>query len=64
VQELPELTKVDDLLKEEGWYLGRTTTYKLLRTGQLPAVRLGGRYFIPRAALIKFLEGEEAVTRA
>jgi excisionase family DNA binding protein len=37
--------------------VGRTTAYELVRTGQIPSLRLGRRLVIPRAALMKLLEG-------
>ena len=35
--------------------IGRNTAYELARTGQLPALRLGKRLLVPRAALERLL---------
>ena len=35
--------------------LGRSATYEAVRTGQIPAVRVGGRWLVPLAALDKML---------
>ena len=36
---------------------GRTATYRLVRAGQIPVVRFGKQYRVPRVALEKFLGG-------
>ena len=33
----------------------RTTAYKLIRRGEIPALRLGRRFLVPRAALERLL---------
>jgi excisionase family DNA binding protein len=35
---------------------GLNHTYDLLRRGQMPAIKVGKRFFIPKAALLKWLE--------
>jgi excisionase family DNA binding protein len=35
---------------------GTTNTYKMLAAGTLPSIRVGNRFFTPRAALEKWLE--------
>jgi excisionase family DNA binding protein len=35
---------------------GVSTTYKLLRAGVLPAFAIGNRFYIPKAALLRWLE--------
>lgn len=35
--------------------LGRSTTYELLRSGELPSIRVGRRVLIPLAALEGFI---------
>jgi excisionase family DNA binding protein len=35
---------------------GTNHTYKLLNDGILPSIKVGNRFFIPRAALLKWLE--------
>ena len=37
--------------------LSRNLTYESIRTGQIPSIRVGRRILIPRAALIRLLEG-------
>jgi excisionase family DNA binding protein len=36
--------------------LGRSASYEAARSGQLPTIKIGGRYRVPRVALLKFLE--------
>jgi excisionase family DNA binding protein len=36
--------------------IGVTNTYKLLHADAMPNIKVGNRYFIPRAALMKWLE--------
>jgi excisionase family DNA binding protein len=35
--------------------ISEKTTYKMLRAGQMPFIRIGRRYLIPRAALTRWL---------
>jgi excisionase family DNA binding protein len=35
---------------------GLNHTYELLRSGEIPAIRVGKRFFIPKSALLKWLE--------
>lgn len=37
--------------------IGKTNVFKLLKTGQLRSVKLGGRRLIPRAVLEDFVAG-------
>ena len=37
--------------------VGRATAYRCANTGEIPALRLGRRLFIPRAALARMLGG-------
>jgi excisionase family DNA binding protein len=37
--------------------LSRNTMYEVIKTGRLATVRIGRKILIPRAALIRFLEG-------
>jgi excisionase family DNA binding protein len=37
--------------------LSKTTTWKMIHTGQIPSIRLGKRYVVPKAALEKVLAG-------
>ncbi len=36
---------------------GIQSTYSMLRRGELPNIKVGKRFFIPRSALLKWLEG-------
>ena len=38
--------------------IGRNLTYELVRTGNLPHVRLGRRVLIPRDALLAWIQSE------
>lgn len=40
--------------------LGRNSAYEAARAGQLPAIRIGRRLLVPKAALDKMLSGEAA----
>jgi excisionase family DNA binding protein len=40
--------------------LSRQGTYNAIRTGEIPAVRLGGRVLVPLAALRRLLHGAAA----
>jgi excisionase family DNA binding protein len=46
--------------------IGVNHTYALLRSGRMPSIRVGKRFFIPRAALLKWLEaaGSKPLTAA
>jgi excisionase family DNA binding protein len=35
---------------------GITYTYKLLRDGTIPSIKIGNRFYVPKSALQKFLE--------
>jgi excisionase family DNA binding protein len=36
--------------------LGRSASYEAARNGQLPTIKIGGRYKVPKAALLRLLE--------
>ncbi len=38
--------------------VGRNSAYEAVRRGDLPVIRLGRRYVVPRAALERLLAGE------
>ena len=40
---------------QEALGIGRTTTYKLLGSGELRHITIGAKYMIPKAYLIEFL---------
>ena len=44
--------------------LSKTTTWKMVHTGQIPSVRLGKRYVVPKAALEKILAGGLAESKS
>lgn len=52
--ELPLLLTVRDV--EAELQLGRTRAYELIRSGELPVVRLGGVVRVPRDALERWIE--------
>lgn len=37
--------------------IGRGTVYEQIRLGVIPSIRMGRRILVPKAALIKMLEG-------
>ena len=39
--------------------LGRSAAYQAARNGQLPAIKIGGRYLISKIGLEKLLSGEK-----
>ena len=39
--------------------LSKNSTYEAARRGQIPTVRIGKRLLVPRAALLKMLEGQQ-----
>lgn len=36
--------------------LGRTASYEAARSGQLPTIKIGGRYKVPKKALLELLD--------
>jgi excisionase family DNA binding protein len=42
--------------------IGLNATYALLKSGEMPAIHTGKRYYIPRAALVRWLETVGAKT--
>lgn len=40
--------------------IGRGTVYEQLRMGAIPSLRMGRRILVPKAALMKMLEGGKA----
>lgn len=39
--------------------LSRGLTYEAVRTGKLPSIKIGRRILIPRAALLRLLDGHQ-----
>ena len=50
---LPDVLTVKDV--QEILRIGRTQTYNLINTGQLPSIRIGSAIRIPKSALLEFL---------
>lgn len=59
LDELPPTISVTDAAKLLG--IGRNQAYRAAATGELPAVRLGGRILILTAPLRRMLRAEAAV---
>lgn len=38
--------------------LSKTTTWKMIHTGEIPSIRLGKRYVVPKAALERLISGQ------
>lgn len=56
--DLPVALRVKDLSHILG--IGRNSAYRLISEGRIQSLRVGNRIVIPRAALIKFLNGSIA----
>ena len=41
---------------------GSNYTYEMLRTGRMPSIKVGKKFFIPRSALLKWLENAGSPT--
>ena len=54
---LPQVYTVDQVVEELKGKLGRTSIYEAIRRGDIPSLRIGGRYLIPEGALRDLLEG-------
>ena len=37
--------------------IGRTKAYQMLQSGEIAAIRVGRKYLIPKAYLLKYLQG-------
>ena len=61
IDDLPLSLRVDELMVILD--IGRNTAYSMLRSGQIRSVRIGRQIRIPRDALIRFLQGEDNLTR-
>lgn len=60
-EELPLLLKVGDLIPVLG--IGRNTAYELVRTGQIPSIRIGHQLRISKQSLIDFLRRSEVKSK-
>lgn len=56
IEELPDVMQVEDAMAF--LQIGRNTIYQLLRSGELPSVKLGKQYRIPKKLLLSYLDGE------
>jgi excisionase family DNA binding protein len=54
--------KIEEAAKILG--ISRNTAYDAVRTGQLPIIKIGRRFLVPRAALERMLEGAAPLTSA
>ena len=52
-ENLPLVLQIKDLMTLLS--IGRNTAYELVRSGQIPSIRIGRTYRIPRDALLKYL---------
>ena len=57
---LPTIYTIDEVVAALKGKLGRTSVYEAVRRGDIPSVRIGGRYLIPERALRALLEGRAA----
>lgn len=55
--ELPLTLRVEDLMPILN--IGRNTAYELVRSGQIPSIRVGRQLRVPKDALIRFLQASE-----
>jgi excisionase family DNA binding protein len=53
LDEAPDVMRVDDVARVLG--IGLTTAYEAVRCGQIPSVRVGRRFLVPKAALARLL---------
>jgi excisionase family DNA binding protein len=54
----PEVMTAAQMREELG--IGRDLAYEGLKSGQIPHVRIGGKYLINKQSLIRMLEGGNA----
>lgn len=59
--DVPMLLTVKDV--ESALQLGRTRTYELVRSGELPVIRIGRAVRIPRDALRRWVEAQVAAVQ-
>ena len=52
--EYPDIVSVDDL--RQMLNIGKSSAYSLLQNNQIPYVRFGRKYIIPKTAVIGFIE--------
>lgn len=59
--DIPLLLKVEDLMPILG--IGRSTAYKLVRTGSIYSIKIGHQLRIPKQAVIDFINQAEPQKR-
>ena len=52
--------KIEEAAKVLG--ISRNTAYDAVKTGELPTIKIGRRFLVPRAALERMLAGANAAT--
>jgi len=52
--------KIEEAAKVLG--ISRNTAYDAVKTGELPTIKIGRRFLVPRAALERMLAGATAAT--
>lgn len=50
----PDVVRISDLKEMLG--IGRTKAYRLIKDGIIPSRKIGGNYYIKKAAIISLLE--------
>jgi excisionase family DNA binding protein len=58
-----EILTAEEALEILRGKLGRTTWYRLLKEGQVPARRCGKKYILLRSALLQWLSGDATEVR-
>ncbi len=56
VENLPDMMHPEDLM--EFFQIGRNTMYQLLRSKEIPSIRIGKQYRIPKKLLLSYLAQE------
>jgi excisionase family DNA binding protein len=62
LDELPDVLTVGDCARVLG--IARNTAYEAVRRLELPAVKIGRRILVPKAALLRILDVERVVSTA
>lgn len=58
-REYPDVLEVQDVQK--ALRIGRSTAYKLLKSGALPSMRVGSKYRVPKPYLLQFVTENSSV---
>jgi len=54
LRQYPDLLSVKDMQK--ALRIGRSTAYKLVESGEIPALRIGAIYRIPKKSILEYIE--------